>query len=52
MARHLDDVSTEGLDRVTRLAARALHAPAAVLSLRDGAEHVLASSSGLPDEWR
>lgn len=47
----LDTSPDEDLDRVTRLASRALHAPVALLSLVDGEREFVKSQVGLEEPW-
>ncbi len=47
----LDTPAEEAFDRLTRLAARILHAPAALVSLVDEDRQFLKSRLGLPEPW-
>lgn len=47
----LDTPADEAFDQVTRLAAKLLHAPMAMISLVDDQRQFLKSSLGLPDPW-
>ena len=47
----LDTPAEQAFDRLTRLAAKILHAPAALLSLVDGDRSFFKSSIGLPEPW-
>lgn len=47
----LDTPAEEAFDRLTRLAARILHAPAALVSLVDEDRQFLKSCLGLPEPW-
>lgn len=50
-AELLDTPPEEAFDRLTRLAARLLHTPTALLSLVDGQRQFFKSSIGLPEPW-
>ena len=47
----LDSPAEESFDRLTRLAARMLHAPVALLALLDGDRQFLKSCVGIPEPW-
>ncbi len=47
----LDTPTEEAFDRLTRLAARILHAPAALVSLVDEDRQFFKSRTGLPEPW-
>src|SRR4051794_22450404 len=47
----LDTPAEERFDRLTRLAARVLHAPAALVSLVDEDRQFFKSCVGLPEPW-
>jgi two-component system, cell cycle sensor histidine kinase and response regulator CckA len=47
----LDTPTEQAFDRLTRLAAKILHAPVALLSLVDGDRSFFKSSAGLPEHW-
>src|SRR5512145_2960754 len=47
----LDSPPDERFDRLTRLAARSIGAPVALLSVLDGDRHFLKSAEGLPEPW-
>ncbi len=47
----LDTPAEQAFDRLTRLAAKILHAPVALLSLVDGDRSFFKSSVGLPELW-
>ena len=48
----LDSEAEAAFDRLTRLAARVLRAPVALVSLVDGDRQFFKSSVGLPEPWR
>ena len=47
----LDSPPDESFDRLTRLAARSIDAPVALLSVLDGDRHFLKSAEGLSEPW-
>src|SRR5690349_83369 len=47
----LDRPPAPGLDRLTRLAARLLHAPTTMVTLVTGERQVFAAQLGLPERW-
>jgi PAS domain S-box-containing protein len=47
----LDTPAEQAFDRLTRLAAKILHAPVALLSLLDGERSFFKSSVGMPEPW-
>src|SRR5512145_3169958 len=47
----LDSPPDERFDRLTRLAARSIDAPVALLSVLDGDRHFLKSANGLSEPW-
>ncbi len=47
----LDTPAEEAFDRLTRLAAKIMHAPVALLSLVDGDRSFFKSNVGLPEPW-
>src|SRR5580658_6518678 len=47
----LDTAAEQAFDRLTRLAAKILHAPVSLLSLVDGDRSFFKSSVGLPEVW-
>jgi hypothetical protein len=49
--RLLDSPPEERFDRLTRLGARALHAPVALVSLVDDERQFLKSAQGVPEPW-
>lgn len=55
MGSQADDDDRRALDRLTRVAARALSAPIALIAVGDGSGgdgHLLAAATGLPETWQ